>query len=251
MAFGLGNTDKAGNYHIIMPMAISLLVISVIGGTYVVQDIRFLRQKRQYNRLIHDRSAQDELLRDTRVFRHNIANLLYGLQGTLLTGDFEQVRRYYDHMVETCSIINNENVMALRRIPSIPVGSLLLNKVQAANRDRIPMYVYTDDRLVWRGWKESDMCEALGVLLDNAMEAAKESASPLVTVEIHNAGNDMELVVRNTCRDVENVGGDADRPGHEGLGLYSLRQTVAGHPGDLFNFFTRGRFVEAHLLLRG
>lgn len=234
----------------IFPITLSSFISLIISITYIVQDVRYVHQKHQNSALLEQKKIQDAMLQDTRIFRHNIANLLYGFQGTIMSGNADSIRQYYEQMASTCRIINNENVLALQRIPSIPVHTLLMEKIKSANEQKIPFYVYTDENLIWRGLKDSEMCEVLGVLVDNALEATKDSAAPLVTLELHNAENDMEAVVRNTCRDIENVFEQSTKPGHEGLGLTSLRGILSKHTNALFNLFTQGRFVEAHLLMR-
>lgn len=243
--------DNRSEYFIeILPITLSSFIALIISITYIVQDVRYVHQKRQNSALLEQKKIQDAMLQDTRIFRHNIANILYGFQGTMMTGNTDSIRQYYEQMASTCRIINNENVLALQRIPSIPVHSLLMEKIKSANEQKIPFYVYTDENLIWRGFRDSEMCEVLGVLVDNALEATKDSAAPLVTLELHNAENDMEVVVRNTCRNIEHVFEPSSKPGHEGLGLTSLRGILARHTNALFNLFTQGRFVEAHLLMR-
>ena len=246
-----GYEDRAEYFVEILPVTVLSLISLIVSITYVIQDIRYVRQRRMNRALLEQKAIQDAMLQDTRVFRHNIANLLYGFRGTVMSGDAAGIREYYERMTATCRIINNENVVALQRIPSVPLHTLLMEKIQAANGRGIPFYVYTDADLIWRGLRDSEMCEALGVLLDNALEAAGESAAPLVTVELHNAGPDMETAVRNTCRDVERALAQPGKAGHEGLGLMSLKKLLDKHPNAVFNLYTRGRFVEAQLLLRG
>ncbi len=243
-------TDRAQQFYEILPVTIFVFAALIISLTYIVQDIRYVHQQQMNSTLLEQKKIQDALLEDTRIFRHNIANLLYGFQGTVMSGNVSDIREYYERMADTCRIINNENVTAIQRIPSLPIHSLLMAKIQAANAENIPFYVYTDDNLIWRGWNDKDMCEALGVLLDNALEAARDSAAPLVTFELHNAGNDMETVVRNTCRDINTVLNKPSKEGHDGLGLISLKKMVDKHANSIFNLYTKGRFIEAHMLLR-
>lgn len=234
----------------ILPEAVLVILALAASVTFIVQDIRYVRQSHLNSALLEQKKIQDALLQDTRVFRHNIVNLLYGFQGTVLSGNTENIRQYYERMASACRMINNENVAALERIPSLPVHALLLEKISRANDAKIPFYVYTDENLAWRGMKDPDMCEALGVLLDNAMEAAADSAAPMMILELHNTERDMEVVVRNTCRDVETAFSQAGKPGHEGLGLPSLRRILQRYPNAILNLFTQGRFAEAQMLLR-
>ena len=70
------------------------------------------------------------------------------------------------------------------------------------------------------GLRESEVCEVLGVLLDNALEATQCSKSPAIAVEMRNHGNSLEIVVRNSVSLDEKVDFEkSSKPGHEGVGL--------------------------------
>lgn len=240
----------------IFPEFLVIVILFCLGGSYAIQDIKYLRQNQLNSRLLQQKEEQDALLKETRVFRHNIANLLYGFQGILLSDDKQAVQEYYGNLVDTCALVNNENVVSLQRIPSLAVSSLLLNKIQGANEKKIPFYLYTDDGLNYHGLKDKEMCEILGILLDNALEGAAESPAPLITVEFHNAQTDMEIVVRNTFgEEAANLRQDdilfstvSSKAGHMGIGVSSVRSLLSGSR-SVFNIYMRGRYIEASLLL--
>ncbi len=232
-----------------------LMVMLLIGSSYAYQDIKYLRQARMNSTLLQNQEIQDTMMKDTQVFRHNIANMIYGFQGALMSGDKTAYEAYYADLVERCSIINNENVTNLQRIPSEAVKTLLLNKITGANEKNIPFYLYVDRDLVFRSIKESDMCQVLGILLDNALESTQSSSAPLITLEMHNAGNEMEIAVRNTYDEDKGLPGQDDvtfltsstKEGHRGLGLKAVDDILKGHA--VFNLYAQGRYVEASLLI--
>ena len=240
-----------------LPFFVFLLLLLGFSASYAFQDIRYLRQSRLNDALLHQQEMQDALLRETRVFRHNIANLLYGFQGTLLSRDQKSIEEYYANLLSTCALINNENVVSLKRLPSLPLTALLLNKIQEAANENIPFYVFTDERLIYQALKDRDMCEIMGALLDNALEGARKSPAPLISVEFHNVGGDMEIVVRNTFDEAALEPNRSDvsfstassKAHHTGLGLQTVRRIVQSSDQALFNLFIQGRYVEASLLL--
>ncbi len=250
----------------VAPDFVVIGLLLLIAGSYVIQDIRYVAQKRENMVLLSQRETQDVLLHETRFFRHNIANLLYGLQGTILSRDFDAIDKYYRRMVDICAMINNENVIALRRIPCLPVGTLLLNKIKQANDENVPFYISTDEKLQWRGLRNEDMCQVIGVLIDNALEATRECHAPYMSLELHNVRDGMELIVRNTFSETappafleaaEN-GGTASfpaapttKPGHEGLGLSSIGHILQNDHRVVFNIYRQGRYVEASMLVGG
>ena len=244
--------DQHVRFTQMLPDFVVILMLTLIGVAYVLQDIRFFNHAKQNKQLLHQQSLQELLLKDTRVFRHNISNMLYGMQGTLLSGDVEAIRSYYHSMVEACQLINNENVVALKRLPSQAVSSLLINKIHQANAANIPFFVTVAEGIEWHGLREEDMTRILGILVDNAIEAAAESAAPYVSVEAQNVGGALEITVRNTCRNGEPAmiaeGAASTKPGHEGLGLASIRDMLKKKPNVLFNIYPRGRYMEASLI---
>lgn len=249
----LSGGDQTERLQQALPDFIFIILLLAVGITYIRQDVRFFQQAQENQQLLHQQSLQSLLLEDTRIFRHNAANMIYGLQGTLLSGDAEAVSTYYRQMVEQCQLINNENVVALRRIPSLPVTTLLVNKLSLASQQRIPFIVTVSEDVKWRTLRESDLTQMLGVMLDNALEAAAGSAAPYVAFEACNVDGALSLTVRNTCPPGEMpvFGEDipSTKPGHSGLGLKSLRRMAARHRNVLFNIYPVGRYVEASLTI--
>ncbi|MBQ3484501.1 MAG: GHKL domain-containing protein [Clostridia bacterium] len=236
----------------VLPDFIVIALLLGIGITYVIQDIRHFRQLQENNTLLYQQSLQQLLLQETRVFRHNIANMLYGLQGLLLRDNLDELNAYYKHMVEACQVINNDNVVALKRIPSVAISSLLLNKVQEANAKGIPFYITVEDDVHWHALSDVDMTVVLGCLLDNALEAAQEASAPHVSFEARNAGKALSLTIRNTYRDGEppifTVPMPSTKPDHNGLGLASVRKLLHKSRKTLFNIYPTGRYVEASII---
>lgn len=245
----VSSEDQTERLRQLLPHFVVIALLMGIGVTYVAQDIRFFRKSQENKQLLHQQSLQSLLLQDTRIFRHNISNMLHGMQGTLLSGDVSAIAAYYDQMVEQCQRINNENVVALRRLPSMAVASLLLTKVQKANADNIPFFITVSPSISWRGLRDSDMTQVLGVLLDNALEAATESRAPYVAFEACNTDGALSIIIRNTYRtgDIPVFGPDiiSTKEDHAGMGLRSVQQIIGRYPRALFNIYAYNRYVEA------
>lgn len=232
--------------YFVMPLLVAL------GATYLTQDIRYIYLYHQNHELKHQQDMQNALLHRSRMFHHNLANVLCGLQGTIHRRDFDAIDEYCLDIVKHCQMINNENVQALRQIPRPAISLLIQQKILDANEAGVPFYVHIDDDLTWRGWRDTDMCQLLGVLLDNAREAAMLSNAPYISLELHNLRGSMELVVRNTWGEKPATGEPAkpvvDTAPTRGLGLSSVRALQKRYPKTTFSLYTQGRYVEAHLI---
>ena len=59
-------------------------VLCVI-ASYIIQDVQYLRQRRLNSLYEYQRNAYEAVLGNQRRFRHNILNMLYGFEGTILS----------------------------------------------------------------------------------------------------------------------------------------------------------------------
>ncbi len=170
----------------------------------------------------------------------------------MVANDLDEAREYYRQMVEKTTLINSENVIAVQNLSAAPLAALLLRKLDAAYQQRIPIYLYVEPHVSFRGVSKSDLCELVGVLLDNALEAARQSPVPYVSLELRALSDETELVVRNTFQGPLNPAAFADgstKPEHEGLGVRNVRQTLAHYNEAFLNYRVAGRYLEAQVLL--
>lgn len=244
----LMNDRESANAILLNELGIVLLF--GLSGSYLWQDIKYIILYHQNQTLVQKQQTQDLLLHRSRMFHHNLANILCGLQGTIHRRDFDAIDEYCLDIVKRCQMINNENVQALRQIPRPAVSLLVQQKILDANEAGVPFYVHIDDDLSWRGWRDTDMCQLLGVLLDNAREAAMVSDAPYISLELHNLRSGMELVVRNTWGEQQKKPQPTvDTAPSRGLGLPSIQALLKRYPRTTFSLYHRDRYVEAHLIL--
>lgn len=239
--------SEYGMYILLIQISIALLF--ALAATYLMQDIKYIVLYHQNHELKRQQDMQNALLHRSRMFHHNLANVLCGLQGTIHRRDFDAIDEYCLDIIKRCQMINNENVQALRQIQRPAVSLLLQQKILDTNESGVPFYVHIDDDLTWRGWRDADMCQLLGVLLDNAREAAMVSDAPYISLELHNLRSGMELVVRNTWGEQQKKPQPTvDTAPSRGLGLPSIQALLKRYPRTTFSLYHRDRYVEAHLI---
>lgn len=212
------------------------VIAFILAVLLIYQDIRKLIQTRHNETLSQKQTTIDELLASMRDFRHNIANLIYGMEGAMINNDAVETREYYRQMVEKCTLINSENIIAVQNLTIAPLSALLLRKPDIANQQKIPIYLYIEPRVSIRRLPKSDLCEIAGVLLDNASEAANESPAPYVSLELRALTHEVELIVRNTYADCPELNAPAPKStkaGHEGVGIASVRKLIQRHPRNI------------------
>ena len=226
--------------------------LSLLLGAYVWQDIRQFALRRANLSLNEKNVAYRRIIESTREYRHNMAHLLYGLEGVILTRDIAQIEVYYADMSCRCARINNENATAINRLSVPALAALLLRKMDDAAEKGVPFYLSASEGFSFSALPAAALCEALGNLLDNALEAAARSSSPRVDLMLRSEEGYDEIVVSNTYAD------DADlrflsetprssKPGHQATGLESVRRIAKRFHSICFNQFVRGRYIESSL----
>jgi sensor histidine kinase YesM len=239
--------------YVLLSICCAGLMIVVL--SYLVQDLRYIMQLDTIDQMKRMQTISAEHLQSLRQFRHNMANMLYGMQGYIISGDREKLAAYYAEMCANCALVNNDNIASLEQIPSPAVRTLLLNHINTARQLDLPLNICVQDGLVIpRTLSEPDLCQVLGVLLDNAIEAANEAAERNVALEMRNVDGGLEAIVRNSyAGEVQTTlltrGGGSTKEGHSGQGLASCYRILARKRGAHLNFWVTGQHVQAQLLL--
>lgn len=224
--------------------------------SYLLQDLRYVMQADRLNSMKKQQNASHELIRSLRYFRHNMANTLYGLEGIILSGDAEKLAAYYAEMRQACALVNNDNTAALEQLENPALNALLLQHIDRARQLNLPFNLYVQGPLpVTHALSDAELCQILGVLLDNAIEAADQAAERSVTVEMGSPEGALEIIVKNTYSGAVSaqtlaMGGESTKPGHEGQGLKSCYHILSRRRHAHLNLWQTGQYVQAQLLLR-
>ena len=241
------------NQYILLTICSAGLMLVAL--SYMLQDIRYIIQLQRLNTLEQQQAISNSLLQNLRFFRHNMINMLYGLEGVLISGDRDKVTAYYKEMREKCALVNNENIVALERITNSSLSGVLLHAVDHARQINLPINLYVQDKVLFpRTLSDADLCQVLGVLLDNAIEAADKADERHVSMELRNVDDSLEIIVKNTYAgevspEKLTIGGASTKEGHEGQGLRSCYQILSRRKGAFLNFWVTGQYVQAQLLL--
>ena len=202
--------------------------------------------------LINKNQAYQNILDSTREFRHNIANLIYGFEGVILTENIGDIKSYYANLARRCVLNNNENADALNHVSEPALTALLLRKLDEAREAEIPLYLSANGDFSFSGMQDAQLVEVLGVLLDNALEAARGSESPRVDVTLYSDEAYDSVLIANTYAEGSDLAFLSGAPvsskaGHQATGLVSVKRLLKRVPEVCLNQYLRGRYVESNL----
>lgn len=204
-----------------------------------------LEQEKQYNKTL-------QILHDNlRAFKHDFANIISGIGGYVETDDMEGLKKYYKQLLQDCNQVNNLGSLNPDSINSPAVYAVLANKYYKADSAgiKISLDSFIDFNHLYMGIYE--FTRILGILMDNAIEAASECDNKYIHVEIRNddSRNRQLLIVENTFKNKDiNVDkiyekGYSTKPHNTGLGLWEVEKILkknknvtrfTSKDGDLF-----------------
>ena len=191
---------------------------------------------KQQSEMLEEAYAQLESLNGAlRAQRHDFRNHLQVIGGLLEMGESDEAAKYIDRVYGSVGALS-----AQLRTASPAVNALLRVNTAEAQKRGVAMDVIV--RSAWEGMPAQgwDMCRVLGNLIDNAMDALKDTPSPRVTVtlgeerralifSVENNGPEIPMEIREKIFQP----GFTTKGGERGQGLAIVREIIAGYGGEL------------------
>ncbi len=205
-----------------------LSIYSLIKTTQLEITSLNLEQEKEANRIL--KASQDEL----HGFRHDFSNIMCTIGGYVLVSDMNGLKKYYSQIQKDITKINNLSALNPDRINNPAVFVLISSKYSKALELGIEMNINVFLNLNTLNMKIYEFTRTLGILLDNAIEAAKECDIKTINLEIRkdSARNRQILLIENTYKnkdiDTEKIYDKnfSTKKGNSGLGLWEVRKIL-------------------------
>lgn len=191
------------------------------------------------------------ILHDTvRSFKHDFDNIVNSIGGYVVNEDIEGLKKYYNQLLEECNRTNNLAALSPSVINHPAIYYILATKYYEADKEnvQIRLKVFLDLNEIETRMKIYDFTRILGILLDNAIDAAKECEKKLIKVTFRKeVSNEMiTVIIQNTYnnKDVNTEEiyqkGVSTKENHTGLGLWKVRQILM-HNNNLNLYTTKDK----------
>ena len=187
-----------------------------------------LENEKEYNKTLH-------ILHDSvRGFKHDFDNIVTTIGGYIKTNDMKGLEKYYSQLEEDCEKVNNLYILNPDIINNPGIYNLLTTKYSEAIEKGIKVNLTFLLDLNNLHMKIYEFARMLGILLDNAIEAASESDEKVLNIVFRNdSKNNRNIVlIENTYKD-KNVNideifnkGVTGKENHTGLGLWEVKQIL-------------------------
>lgn len=217
---------------------------------------KFEEQELEKLKLYTDQLEQNQEKLDK--FKHDYKNILLSLKetasinknGELLTqiGDLEA---YSENYVSEADV----NFKAVRNIKNSYLKSLIISKLHQAHEKNIMVQFECYESISEISIPIFDCIRVLGIVLDNAIEAAEESESPNISFLVYQDDKQLEFSIKNTYQDrdihIDNLmkTGVSTKEHHQGIGLSSIQEINKKHKNMFVQFEQKATTFSTQIIL--
>lgn len=193
---------------------------------------RDLEEAQLYNKtltILHD---------SIRGFKHDFHNIVQSIGGYADRGDLEGLRVYFRQLLQDCGRTNNLTALNPEVINNPAIYNVLATKYHKADEIgvQINLGIFIDLNEIEKHMKIYEFTRILGILLDNAIEAASECENKIIHVSFRKEQNRRRLlvIIDNTYKNKDiNVDkiyekdfSTKSKETNSGLGLWEVRQIL-------------------------
>jgi two-component system sensor histidine kinase AgrC len=174
----------------------------------------------------------ENLYSEMRVFKHDYVNIISSMIGYMEDNDMQGLK---NHFTKNIVPLSNEigrsksKIDLLKNIRIPEIKGILSSKLIRAQEIGIDVDIDVAESILKVSMGIIDIVRALGILLDNAIEAAEKCPSPMIKVGFIKKEYSLEVIIINSC--LENVPpiyklnkkGYSTKGENRGVGLSNLR----------------------------
>lgn len=186
-----------------------------------------------------------------RCFKHDFNNIVQSIGGYISLNDMDGLKKYYNNLLADCKETNNLALLNPEVINNPSIYSLLTSKYFLATEKGIKMTfdVFTDLSSI--NFNIYELTRILGILLDNAIEAAQCTTEKLIEIEITSNTKKQLFVICNSCEN-DDISvtqifekGYTTKELNSGIGLWKVHNILSKNENvDLFTSVKNHRFMQ-------
>lgn len=236
------------------PYSIFILdILSLIIYFYIsIKDIMKIEELEEKDRKIENLESYNKTLSimydSIRGFRHDFANFVQALDGYAEINDVDGIKNMSKSILKDCKMVNNMGILDPKIINNPAVYSILTNKYYIAQKEKILMNIEVMIDLKEIKISTYEFCRILGILLDNAIEAARECEEKVINIRfikdfrvnrkliiIENSYNKLDIDIDKIFEKGYSTKKELNK--EHGLGLWTVRKIL--NQSDNLNLFTK------------
>ncbi|MGT2785743.1 sensor histidine kinase [Streptococcus merionis] len=231
--------DTISQYTQSLVFSYTFLIISVLiflNNRIVAYKEELMRREKaeQFRRLTLYTREVEEMYQTVRGFKHDYKNMLISLEDSIRGGDINDIRYLFHEILMRANVTlsEGENIDDLSFLENPALKSLLYHKIVAARQDGVDVTIEIKQPIEGVNMDLLDFVRLISVLVDNGVEAAKDSLTPKLTIAMLYEQKQHIIYVKNS----KSAGlvpinrifqkGYSTKGANRGTGLFSVKEIV-------------------------
>lgn len=231
-----GNFNESVQDNLVMFLTyVAILTISIITIVFLAfKQFKMEQREQQINNFESYVASLEQINQDMRKFKHDYINILTSLRTFIDDKNYDGLHTYfYEHILEAShqEQLNQHSMMVLNNLKINSLKGLLTTKILQAQSHQVPFHIEIVEEITDIPVDPIVLNRMVGILLDNAIEAARETEDGKVRAAFIDMKDAILLVVTNKFNESTNIKvheiyeeGFSTKGENRGLGLANLRQ---------------------------
>lgn len=159
-------------------------------------------KEKEYQQLKEYTDKIEDMDSDLRRFKHDYINILQTLGGYIETEDVDGLKEFYynDLLIESNKIIDKDRHLSLlKHIKISALKALISSKIINAYSYNIETQIEIIDDIYELSISTIDICRIIGILIDNAIEAANLCEKKNIKIAIIKNDDSIVFIIDNSC----------------------------------------------------
>lgn len=221
---------------IITILSFLLLMAFLLLSVYSFSRVMKLSMAQKDLRNAEEYNASLEILYDNvKGFKHDFESIVFSLGGYLDSNDIDGAKKYFEDVKKDCKYTSNLSVINPRIINEPAIYSLLTSKYSKAQKMNVEMNIKSFLDLSDLDINMYKFSRTLGILIDNAIEAAsscKNKKSINIIFRRENNRGKSVIIIENTYSNKDvNISeifnkGFTEKDDHSGRGLWEVKKYI-------------------------
>lgn len=242
---------------------VSVLVLSSAVLFYILYQILLQNQQlalqQQEQEITREYMTQmEDLYQDMCSFRHDYKNILSTMEYYMEHKELDKLEEYFrQEILPTASSLPGQDFILgrLTQVQVAPIKSLLCSKLCSCQNKQIPFTLSIPKPVTHFPMDVLSLSQILGILLDNAMEAALQTEKPYLEIILLPQEEHIYIEIKNTTLPLTvpiselSRRGFSTKKGHTGLGLHTIQKLLAPLEHVQFSLEVQDTIFSAKLIL--
>lgn len=234
-----------------------ILNIAAIMGFFILCIINtntfFKLENKSYeleNQIFYNKTMES-LMGELKRFKHNYNNMLVVINGYIKLKQWDGLSKYFSEIIETTNNFEQNGNISLLNIKSAGILGILTSKIEYAKNNKIVIKTLVYDEIKEVDMKISELCEVLGVLLDNAIEEANVCKNDkCVDIIIEKENGYVSFIVENSITkkvDIKEIfkDGYTTKGNGHGTGLHIVKKIIEKYDNVVLNSAAKNnKFIQ-------